>query len=404
MLHKSYNLVVIGAGIVGLVLALKIKRNFPNYKILILDKEIDSTSHGTGRNSGVIHSGIYYPPETLRAKYCVSGSKQMKKYVKEKNLWIDECGKILLPTSKESLKTIDVLMERSIKNGVEANILSPKQINELEPNANPVFDIGIHIPFTSIVDPKEVALSIKSDLERSGVEIFYSSPVSKVDSENGLVKFNNTEVISDLIINSAGLQSDTIAKKSSYKTDYSFSPFKGKYWYVSDPNFKMTRLLYPIPNLDLPFLGIHTVHNKKNKVYIGPSSTPVFGRENYSGFKGLKILEFIYLLFSFAKKFLLNTNGLRTLAFREFNLILPNGVFNEAKNLVKGLNKSSFKLSNEKVGIRSQIFDKKEKTLVSDFMVEKQNRVIHILNAISPAFTASFGLADYILKEYFDEL
>lgn len=403
MLNQSYNLVVIGAGIIGLVSALKIKQKFPDYKILILDKEKNSVSHGTGRNSGVIHSGIYYPPETLRAKYCVSGSKQMKEYVKEKNLWIDECGKILLPTSKESLKTIDILMERSIKNGVEANLLSAKQINELEPNANPVYDIGIHIPFTSIVDPKEVALSIKHDLEKLGVEILYSSAVSEIDSESGLVKFNNNEITSNLIINSAGLQSDTIAKKANYKTDYSFSPFKGKYWYVSDAGFKMTRLLYPIPNLDLPFLGIHTVHNKKGKVYIGPSSTPVFGRENYSGLKGLKISEFIYLLFSFTKKILFNTNGLRTLAFREFSLILPNGVFNEAKNLVKGLNKSSFKLSNEKVGIRSQIFDKKERSLVSDFMVEKQHKVIHILNAISPAFTASFGLADYILEEYSDD-
>ena len=363
----------------------------------MLDKEVDSVQHGTGRNSGVIHSGIYYPQNTLRAKYCVSGSKQLKNYVKENNLWIDECGKILLPSSKKSMLNIDVLLERAADNGIGAERIDKKRMLELEPNANPFFEEGIHVPFTSIVDPKEVALSIVSDVKKKGVEIIYNSEVTEIDSSQGRVSTKESVYLADVIINSAGLQAERIAKISSLKSEYSFLPFKGKYWELNS-GIKLSKLLYPVPDLNLPFLGIHTVHNKDGKIYIGPSSTPVFGRENYSGYKDIKIKEAIFLMFSFALKIILNVNGLRSLALRELKLIHLSGVYKEARNLLAGIKRSQLSLSEKKVGIRSQIFDKDNKSLVSDFVVKKDKRVIHILNAISPAFTASFGLADFIIE------
>lgn len=400
MINKDF--IIIGAGIVGLVLGLKLKKKFPNKTILILDKEPDSISHGTGRNSGVIHSGIYYPPESLRAKYCVSGSKQLKSYVKNKNLWIDECGKILLPTNKQSLKSIEILLDRAKISGIEAKKINSKEILELEKNANPIFDIGIHVPFTSVVNPKEVAASIKNDIQKLGVEVIYNSEVTEINTEKGSVFSNGDEYQAKMIINSAGLQADTIAKISKFKSEYSFLPFKGKYWKLKK-NISMSKLLYPVPNLDLPFLGIHTAHNSYGDIYLGPSSTPVFGRENYRGLINFNLIEALQISTSFIKKIILNTNGLRTLAFREFKLIFATGVFNEIKNLVNGIEKSDLKLSKNKVGIRSQIFDKKNDSLVSDFVIKKDKKMIHILNAISPAFTASFGLADYIIENIINE-
>jgi (S)-2-hydroxyglutarate dehydrogenase len=401
MIEKK-DFIIIGAGIVGLVLALKLKKKYPHKSILVLDKESNSIKHGTGRNSGVIHSGIYYPPGTLRAQYCVSGSKQLKSYVQEKNLWIDECGKILLPTSKKSCSSLELLLERAEKNSIYAKKVHSEEILHLEPNANPVFGEGIFIPFTSVVNPKEVAISIMEDIKDLGVEVVYNSEVTNINSKKGIVECGKSNFIGDILVNSAGLQADNISKLSGYKTDYSFLPFKGKYWEVNN-NLKMSKLLYPIPNLDLPFLGIHSVHNKLGDIYLGPSSTPVFGRENYNGIKGLSIKEAFFLLLSFATKIIFNTNGLRSLAFREIKLFSLKGVLAEAKNLMTGIEKSHFKLSNTKLGIRSQIFDKKNRTLVSDFVIEKDKKVIHILNAISPAFTASFGLADYIIENIINE-
>ena len=394
----KYDYVIIGSGIVGLVLALKLKKDNSNKRVLILDKESDSIQHGTGRNSGVIHSGIYYPENTLRAKYCVSGSKQLKKYVKEKNLWINECGKILLLSSRKSIINIDILLERASNNGIFAERIDKKRILELEPHANSSFNQGIHVPFTSIVDPKEVASTIVHDIRKMGVDILYDSEVIDIDSLEGRVTTKKSSYFADIVINSAGLQADKIAKISRFKSEYSFLPFKGKYWEV-DSDIKLSRLIYPVPDLDLPFLGIHTVHNKNGKIFVGPSSTPVFGRENYSGLKNIKITEALNLIFSFGLKILLNVNGLRSLAIRELKLVSLSGVYKEVKNLILGIKKSQLNLSESKVGIRSQIFDKNNKSLVSDFVIKKDNKVIHVLNAISPAFTASFGLADFIIEK-----
>ena len=285
---------------------------------------------GTGRNSGVIHSGIYYPPDTLRAKYCVSGSKQLKLYVKEKNLWIDECGKILLPTKKNSIENIEILLDRAKKNGIDAKKVSYDEIKKLEPLANPLYKEGIYIPFTSVVNPTEVAFSLKKDLEILGVDIFYQKEVTKINSHLGEVYSHDYCYKADTIINSAGLHADNVSKLANFKSSYSFLPFKCKYWEVNK-NIKMKKLLYPIPDLNLPFLGVHTVHNQNGQVFLGPSSTPVFGRENYNGIKGLNFLEAFFLFISFAKKILFNTNGIRSLAIREMKLFSLRGVSNEAK-------------------------------------------------------------------------
>ena len=398
----KYDFIIIGSGIVGLTLGFKLKKKHANSKILILDKERDSIQHGSGRNSGVIHSGIYYNPGSLRATLGVKGGIELKEYIKSKKLWIDECGKILLPTSKKSCSSLELLLERAEKNSIYAKKVHSEEILHLEPNANPVFGEGIFIPFTSVVNPKEVAISIMEDIKDLGVEVVYNSEVTNINSKKGIVECGKSNFFGDILVNSAGLQADNISKLSGYKTDYSFLPFKGKYWEVNN-NLKMSKLLYPIPNLDLPFLGIHSVHNKLGDIYLGPSSTPVFGRENYNGIKGLSVKEAFFLLLSFVTKIVFNTNGLRSLAFREIKLFSLKGVLAEAKNLMTGIEKSHFKLSNTKLGIRSQIFDKKNRTLVSDFVIEKDKKVIHILNAISPAFTASFGLADYIIENIINE-
>jgi len=393
------NVLIIGSGIVGLTTAIKLKKKDKNLKISILEKENSSTEHGSGRNSGIIHSGVYYPPNTLKAKLCVNGSRQLKNYVKDKKLWIDECGKILIPTSKETVHNLDVLLHRARENSVEAELISNSDAEKLEPNINSDFDKAIFIPFTSIVSPKEVMTSLIKDFSEIGGVINYNEEVINIDSKQNKILTRKNSYNFDYILNCSGLHADTIAKSAGLDFDYSFLPFKGKYWKIKK-NYKLNRLIYPIPDLNFPFLGVHTAHNKSNEVFLGPTSTPVFGRESYSFWNNFKLSEISELLPSFLYKIIKNQNNLRNLAFREIKMLTKQGLINEIKKIIKNVEVKDLVYYEEKTGIRSQIFDNKSENLINDFVVKKfNNNQLHVLNAVSPAFTASFAFADYLISE-----
>lgn len=393
------NIYIIGSGIVGLTIGIKIKEKLTDSKVTIIEKEELSIKHGSGRNSGIIHSGVYYPSETLKAKLCIDGAKQLKNYVKNKKLWIDECGKILVPTNDTSYRNLDLLIKRAKENNVEANLISNTEAIKLEPNISPNFEKAILIPFTSIVNPKEVMNSLLKDFISLGGEINYNEEVLSIDSEINKIKTKKNYFNFDYVINCSGLHSDKLARSAGLKFNYSFLPFKGKYWKIKK-KYKLNKLVYPVPDLNFPFLGVHTVHNKDNEVFLGPTSTPVFGRESYSLFENFKLSEITELLPSFLIKILKNQNNLRNLAVRELKMLTKNGLIKEIKKLIKNVEKEDLLFYEEKTGIRSQIFDNTSRNLINDFVVKKyNNNQMHILNAVSPAFTASFSFADYIIKE-----
>lgn len=394
----KYDFIIIGSGIIGLTLAYKLKKAHTNSTILILEKEKDSIQHGSGRNSGVIHSGIYYEPGSLRASLGVRGGIELKEYIQNKNLWIDQCGKLLVPTSDHSFQNLDHLYDRGIKNGVLVKKLTKKEIQLLEPNVNISYDYGLLIPFTSVADPKEVSKSIIADLLEMGIEIIYNQQVNKIEDEGKTIVTNFQNYSCEHSFNCSGLQSDVVAKNAGLEFRYSFLPFKGKYWKILDNNFKLKHLIYPIPDLQYPFLGLHTSHKKDGSFYIGPTSTPVFGREQYQWSKQLKLLEAMTLLFSFGMKILKNENKLRTLALQEAKLLNKNYFFKEVQKIIKNISIDNIHPSLEKIGIRSQIFDPQSKTLMNDFVILNQKHCTHVLNAISPAWTASFAFADHLIK------
>jgi L-2-hydroxyglutarate oxidase len=393
----KYDFAIIGSGIIGLTLAFKLKQKFNNSKIAIFEKEPNSISHGSGRNSGVLHSGIYYEPGSLRANLCVTGVKELKEYIKSENLWINECGKLLLPTSEYSYSNLENLFNRAKKNGVKINKIKNEEIKRIEPNTNCQFEYGLHVPFTSVADPKEVSKSLIENLKKMNVEINYNSKILKI-SEQKLFTQNNT-IEAGHIFNCAGLFADEIAKNSNLEFRYSFLPFKGKYWKITNKSFKLNHLVYPIPDLRYPFLGLHSSHNRHGDFYIGPSSTPVFGREQYNGILGDNLKESISLIFNFSKKIIFNENKLRTLALQELSLLTKRGFFNQIKKMFNNINPDDLELSDQKVGIRSQIFDPQSKNLVNDFVVINQKNTTHVLNAISPAWSASFAFADHLINE-----
>ena len=397
---KTCDCLIIGGGIVGLTLAREWLLRYPQSKVVVLEKESNSIAHGTGRNSGVVHSGIYYAEGSLRAKLCVSGARQMLEYVEERQLWNDRCGKLLVPPTESSLSSMDVLLNRGRANGVEIHKVTGREALELEPRVNTKFDQALYVPITSVVNPKEVAERVREEVVSRGGVIHYSTPAEAIDARRGTARTSTGSFEAGTVVNAAGLFADQVAERSGLKTQYSFQPFKGKYWKHKNPDFTMRRLVYPIPDLSLPFLGVHTAHNQKGDVYFGPSSTPVIGRENYQGLDGIRLRDGISLGASLAWKFLKNTNGLRTLSMREIRLMRLRGVCDELTKIISGVEPRDLEPSLAKVGIRSQIFDSTTQHLVTDFVVVPDGKAIHILNAISPAFTASFAFASYVLDTY----
>jgi len=393
----KYDFAIIGSGVIGLTLAYKLKYKFNKSNIIIFEKEPNSISHGSGRNSGVLHSGIYYEPGSLRANLCVKGAKELKEYIKSENLWINECGKLLIPTSEYSYSNLENLFDRAKKNGVEINKIKNDEIKKIEPNTNCQFDYGLHVPFTSVADPKEVSNSLVENLRKMNVAINYNARILKISEQKLFTKDNTIEA--GHIFNCSGLFADELAKNSNLKFRYSFLPFKGKYWKIKNKNFKLNHLVYPIPDLRYPFLGLHSSHNRHGEFYIGPSSTPVFGREQYDGIIGNNFTESINLFFNFSKKIIFNENKLQTLALQEFSLLTKNGFFNQVKKMFSNIKPHDLELSNQKVGIRSQIFDPQSKNLVNDFVIINHKNTTHVLNAISPAWSASFAFADHLINE-----
>ena len=397
---KTCDCLIIGGGIVGLTLAREWLLRYPQSKVVVLEKESNSVAHGTGRNSGVVHSGIYYAEGSLRAKLCVSGARQMLEYVEERQLWNDRCGKLLVPPTESSLSSLDVLLNRGRANGVEIHKVTGPEALDLEPRVNTRFGQALYVPITSVVNPKEVAERVREEVVSRGGVIHYSTPVEAIDARRGTARTLEGSFEAGTVVNAAGLFADQVAERSGLKTQYSFQPFKGKYWKHKNPDFTMRRLVYPVPDLSLPFLGVHTAHNQTGDVYFGPSSTPVIGRENYQGLDGISLRDGISLGASLAWKFLKNTNGLRTLSMREIRLMRLRGVCDELTKIISGVEPRDLEQSLAKVGIRSQIFDSTTQHLVTDFVVVPDGRAIHILNAISPAFTASFAFASYVLDTY----
>tara|TARA_B100001059_G_scaffold234929_1_gene278946 strand:+ start:1281 stop:2474 length:1194 start_codon:yes stop_codon:yes gene_type:complete len=393
----KYDFAIIGSGIIGLTLAFKLRLKFVNSNIIIFEKEPNSISHGSGRNSGVLHSGIYYDPGSLRANLCTTGVKELKDYIISEKLWINECGKLLIPTSKFSNSNLENLFERAKNNGVEVHKIKSTEIENLEPNINCQFKYGLHVPFTSVADPKEVSESLIRNLKKMNVNFKYNSKILKIISNEVITKDDKIEA--GKIFNCAGLFADEVAKKSNLEFRFSFLPFKGKYWKIKNKNFKLNHLVYPIPDLRYPFLGLHSSHNRNGDFFIGPSSTPVFGREQYDGFFGDSISESLSLFLNFSKKIIFNENKLRSLAVKEMLLLTKYGFFNEIKKMFKNIKSDELELSEHKIGIRSQIFDPNKKSLVNDFVVINQDHTTHVLNAISPAWSASFAFADYLIDK-----
>lgn len=397
-MKNSFDYLIIGAGIVGLSIARELNKRFPLQKIAILEKESDVAFHSSGRNSGVLHAGFYYTADTLKARFTSEGNKQLRKYCIDHNLKINECQKVVVAQSEAEVETIFELERRGIANGVDVKVIDQKQLEQLDPNVR-THQYALLSPNTATVDPVEVSQSIKNELKNSGVSFYFDEGYKSRIDENTILTLKNTIFRAGKIINCAGLYADKIADDFGYSSDYTIIPFKGVYLKYTGGQKPVRINVYPVPNLKNPFLGVHFTITVDGYVKIGPTSVPAFWRENYHGLYGFKLSELFSVLGWETKLFVKNSFKFRDLAFEEVKKYNKKYFINLASSMVKHLDSKGF-TEWGKPGIRAQLLNKKTNKLVMDFKVEGDKKSIHILNAVSPAFTCSFPFAKYVVENY----
>ncbi len=387
---------ICGAGIIGLTIARElVEQGYEN--IIIIEKEAKVGLHASGRNSGVLHSGIYYNPDSLKAKSCLSGNFLIKEYCREKNIPVFESGKVIVAKDDTQIETLKLLYEQAIKNGAKVELIGEKKLEEIEPGAK-TFTMALYSHYTAVVDPKEVLNCLCNDFDTSERVIVLTQTEFK-DLENDSVATTNNGLIEfDTFINAAGMNTDMISHKFGVGLNYRMVPFKGFYKKLRKEKSGMVRgNIYPVPNIKNPFLGVHFTRDIRGNIYVGPTATPALGRENYGLFTGIDF-EAVDIMWRDILLFV-NNPKFREVAFSELRKYFSKSFFKGAKDLVKCLNPEDL-IPSSKVGIRPQLVNWSTKELVMDFKVIKKDRSIHILNAVSPAFTSSMDFARYVVQNF----
>lgn len=390
-------ILIAGAGIIGLTIARELVR--AGYgDIVIIDKEPELGRHASGRNSGVLHAGIYYSPDSLKAKSCLNGNFLMRAYCKEKGLPLLENGKVIVTRTPDELPVLDELHRRATANGAKVEMIDERQLAEIEPNALTV-ERALFSHYTAVVDPKAVLKSLKSDLEESGRVRFHLDCRLTGLKGSGTVQTSKGEIGFSRFVNAAGAHCDTVARLFGVGTNYRLIPFKGVYRLLSkEAPFTVNSSIYPVPDIRNPFLGVHFTRGVHGDVYLGPTAIPAFGRENYGILAGIDAEGFGIALEDLVL-FLANRQ-FRSVALSEPLKYIPSCFYRDAARLVKELSPADV-LPSAKVGIRPQLVDWTTKQMVMDFMVVADGSSLHVLNPISPAFTSSMDLAQGIVATHF---
>jgi L-2-hydroxyglutarate oxidase LhgO len=403
-MQSNADFLIIGGGVVGLTIAREIKLRNPECSVVVLEKESKIGLHSSCRNSSVLHSGVYYPADTLKAKICSQGAKEMAAYHEEHSIPIRRCGKILIATNEYDAQQFDLLVNRAGENNIDIEILKEEKLHSLEPEIRSFNGKGILIPTTSVGDSKMMMQVLQSEVADLGVAIQLNAKIVSIQPKNNELTLQDGVVNSyGHVVNAAGLYADEIAHEFGVGKEYSLLPFKGLYWMI-DPQagFKIDHLIYPIPDLRIPFLGVHTTTSIDGTTYLGPTAVPAFGRENYHGIQGIELNDFFKISSQLVKQLIKNKDGFRRLAWQEGSRYFKPRFAEAARKILPRL-KTSHLLPSNKVGIRAQMVNVETGRMLMDFLVESGPNSTHIINAISPAWTSAFPFARHIYENYIEQ-
>ena len=390
-LNNTYDYAVIGAGIVGLSTALHLQKQ--NVSVVVLEKEKEPGLHQSGRNSGVIHSGIYYKPNSSKSELSIRGRNLLIEYLKKKDINFRQEGKIVVDND---LNKLENLLDRSIELDMEGvKIVRDDELLSIEPNS--VMLNGLFVPQAGVVDYKEVVQAYAKDFIEMGGEIKYIEEIKEIENINGLksIKGNKDTYNCEFLINCAGLFSDEIAKLDNMSPNVKIIPFRGEYYKISNTKNKiLNNMIYPLADPDLPFLGIHLTKTANGDIEAGPNAVLAFSKEGYK-WTDINFVDLTKVL-TFPGMLKLGKKYFRTGISEMYRSLNKNIFVKEIQKLINGVDLSDIKQIPS--GVRAQAVDK-DGNLVDDFLFEEGENSLHVLNSPSPAATASLAIGESIVSK-----
>jgi (S)-2-hydroxyglutarate dehydrogenase len=397
---SQYDVTIIGGGILGLATALKITAAHPQVRLLILEKEAQLARHQTGNNSGVIHSGLYYRPGSLKAQSCVTGRKALIAFCDKNSVPYEICGKVVVATSQVELPRLEELHRRGMANGLQGlEIIGPERLKELEPHAIGVK--GLYVPETGIIDYTKVADAYAEHIRNAGGDIRLSQRVvGMLDRPDEIVlQTSGGDYRTKYLINCCGLQSDLVAKmmgasSAGDQEEHRIIPFRGEYYKIAPQRqFLVRNLIYPVPDPNFPFLGVHFTRMAKGGVEAGPNAVLAYAREGYRH-TNVNVKD-LWQTVSFRGFWAMTGKYWRT-GFGELYRSLSKTAFVRAlQKLLPEIRESDLVAGG--AGVRAQAVSASG-ALVDDFVIKQSARAIHILNAPSPGATASLAIGQSIAE------
>jgi L-2-hydroxyglutarate oxidase len=383
---------VIGGGVIGLSIAHELRRRQPAACVMLIEKESSCGAHSSGRNSGVLHAGFYYSPDSLKAKFTRLGNEQLTAYCAEKQIPINKCGKLVVAKDEGDLASLDELVRRGRANGIELDELTDAEAKQIEPRVK-TYQRALFSPRTSTVNPLHVMDALRQDALRAGIQMHFDT--AYVGWNNRYVSTNKGRIEAGYVVNAAGLYADKVAMDYGFSEKYRILPFKGLYLYSDEPPGSIRTNIYPVPDLRNPFLGVHFTITADGKAKIGPTAIPAFWRENYQGFSNFKLAELIEVAGRGLGLLVGAQFDYGRLAIEEIAKYSRKKMVALASLLAEGVKEEHYQKWG-RPGIRAQLLDITKKKLEMDFVLEGDSRSMHVLNAVSPAFTCSFPFAKYV--------
>jgi (S)-2-hydroxyglutarate dehydrogenase len=386
------DIVVIGGGIVGLSTAISLSRRFPHARLVVIEKEDEWAKHQTGNNSGVIHSGIYYKPGSLKAKFATEGNRQMVEFCEKNNVNYEQCGKLIVATKQSELSLLENLYQRGIANGLDISIIGHEQIKQEEPYVKGIK--AIKVPQAGIVDYKQVCETMVFLLKEQGAEFYLNTEVKKVLEHDHNVEIitNQKTFIASYVVNCAGLHSDRVTKMTGVEADLQIVPFRGEYYELKPEKFHLVKnLIYPVPNPNFPFLGVHFTRMVQGGVEAGPNAVLSLKREGYKktdiDLKDISEVVHYKGFWKLAAKYW--KEGAKEM-WRSYS---KKAFVKSLQELIPSIQEDD--LVPASAGVRAQALQS-DGTLIDDFFITSGKRSIHVCNAPSPAATACLPIGKEI--------
>jgi L-2-hydroxyglutarate oxidase len=391
MTTQRCDVLIVGAGVVGLSIGIAILESRPHSKVIILEKESSLGKHASGRNSGVLHAGFYYSPDSLKAKFCKDGNFELKELCREFNIAVKEVGKVVVSRDEAEDLRLDSLLKRGQANGVTLELLPKSQLANFEPQAK-TYERFLWSPNTAISDSVSVLEALRSKFTNLGGQLNLDVTADLMMSKNEVFIPGYAALI---VINAAGAQADRVARKLGLAKNYAMVPFMGIYRKTNAAQLPLRTLIYPVPHPINPFLGVHLTLTMDGSVKIGPTAIPVLGREQYSLKSGWSISDMYQATIGAAALIKGDAHSFGEIVRSELPKLLQRSLVKQATELVPAAaNVKDWQ--KQQPGIRAQLVNKTTGELEQDFIVEKLHNSIHILNAVSPGWTSSIPFGRWV--------